>query len=360
MTICVALDVTPELIATTGVARYTRELRVALQARDDCEVVAFGLGRRSRPVPAGVRRVGVPLRVIHASWRATGLPRAEHVTGAVDVVHSLDLVPPPTRRPLVVTVHDLVTRQLPGLHPRRAEAMQRRRLDALRRAAAVATVSRSTAEAIVDLGVEPDRVHVTPNGLARLPPAQDPPVGRRPYMLMVGTLEPRKGHELLLRALADTPAIAPAIVFAGPLNGRDAELRRLAVTLGLGDRLLILGPVPDAVLAGLYRDAALLCMPSLGEGFGLPVLEAMAAGLPVVASDLPALRELASDAAELVAPGDAPALGAAIARVLADTDRQTEMRAAGQRRAERFTWQATAQATVAAYHAALQAGPRAA
>lgn len=356
MTIRVALDVTPELIAATGVARYTRELRGALQAREDVAVRPFGLGRRSEPLPAGVRHLGVPLRAVHAAWRATGLPRAEQITGPVDVVHSLDLVPPPTRQPLVVTVHDLVTSDLPGLHPRRSGEMQRRQLAGLRRAAAIAAVSQSTAKALEAIGVNPARLHVTPNGLTQLPPAEDPPVPRRPFVLVVGTLEPRKGHDLLLEAVA-AASTDVAIVFAGPPNGRDEELRALADRLGLASRLTILGRVSDGVLAGLYRDAALLCMPSLGEGFGLPILEAMAAGAPVLASGLPALREVAGTAAEFTAPGDVTALSAALERLVGDPERLEQMRGLGRRRAERFTWQATAEATAAAYRAALDAGP---
>ena len=357
MTVRVALDVTPELIAATGVARYTRELRRALQAREDCAVHAFGLGRRREPIPEGVRHIGVPLRAVHAAWRTIGLPRAEQISGPVDIVHSLDLVPPPTRLPLVVTVHDLVTTDLPGLHPRRSAEMQRQQQQALGRAAAIAAVSASTAGALEAIGVPRARVHITPNGLTRLPAAEDPPVPERPFVLMVGTLEPRKGHELLLQAVAAAPTDV-GIVFAGPPNGRDTELRALADHLGLGVRLTILGRVGDGVLAGLYRDATLLCMPSLGEGFGLPVLEAMAAGAPVLASDLPALREVAGAAAEFFPPGDTTALAASLTGLLHDPDRLAELRARGQRRAERFTWEATAEATVVAYRAALQAAPR--
>ena len=113
MTLRIALDVTPELIGSTGVARYSRELRRALQRRGDCEIHPFAVGRRFQPLPAGVRHLPVPLRVIQRSWAAVELPRAEHLAGAVDLVHSLDLVPPPSARPLVVTVHDVVTAERP-------------------------------------------------------------------------------------------------------------------------------------------------------------------------------------------------------------------------------------------------------
>jgi glycosyltransferase involved in cell wall biosynthesis len=354
VTIRVALDVTPELIASAGVARYTRELRRALERRDDCQVAPFALGRRSQPVPERVRHYAVPLRVVHAAWRAVGLPSAEQLAGRVDVVHSLDLVPPPTRRPLVVTVHDTVTSELPALHGRRAAIVRQRQLDALHRADAILAVSASTAESLLDSGVDAGRVHVTPNGLTRLPAPGPSPIPEPGFVLMVGTLEPRKGHDLLLRALARMRLAVRHVVFAGPLNGRAEELRRLAAGLGLEQRLTILGRVPDSVLAGLYRDAALLCMPSLSEGFGLPVLEALAAGVPVLASDVPAIREVAGDAAVLVPPGDVDSLAGALERVLANDRLLSDLRRRGPARASSFSWEATAEATVRAYHSALR------
>jgi glycosyltransferase involved in cell wall biosynthesis len=350
----VALDVTPELIGSTGVARYSRELRSALEERDDCEVCAFALGRRSQPLPDGVRHAAIPLRLVHRVWEVWGLPRAEQLTGAVDVVHSLDLVPPPTRQPLVITVHDIVTSELPALHPSNARRMQIKQREALARASAILAVSHATAQSLVELGVDPELIHVTANGLPRLPKPAEPPISQRPFVLMVGTLEPRKGHELTLRAVAAADLSQLAIVFAGPTAGRDRALRALAVELGIAERLRILGYVDDAALAGLYRDATLLCMPSLGEGFGLPVLEALAAGTPVVASDIAAIREVADDAAILVPPGDVGALTRAVRRVVSDHKLRAELNRKGRERASSFTWSSTADATVTAYQAALR------
>jgi glycosyltransferase involved in cell wall biosynthesis len=350
----IALDVTPELIGSTGVARYTRELRHALQRRDDCEVRAFAIGRIAERIPAGIRHVPVPLRLVHAAWRKTGLPLAEQIVGRVDLVHSLDLIPPPTRLPLVVTVHDLVTRQLPSLHNRRARLMQQGQLAALDGAAAILAVSHSTAQDLIEIGVDPVRIDVTPNGLTALPAPVESPIGAGPFVLAVGTLEPRKGHELLVRAFAAAHLDSVKLVLAGPTAGRAEELQLLGRELGIGDRLTILGRVSDATLAGLYRDATVLCMPSFGEGFGLPVLEAMAAGLPVVASDLRAVREVANGAAEVFEAGDAASLTAALQRLLADPKLREKRRRQGLERACTFTWEATAEATVQAYHSALR------
>lgn len=350
----VAFDATPELIASTGVARYSRELRRALAASGECAVNAFSVGRRSQPVPAEVRHLGVPLRTVHLTWRWLGRPRAEQLARAdVDLVHSVDLIPPPTRLPLILTVHDLVTRELPALHDRRNARILDRRLAVLRKAAAVLAVSQSTADSLSELGIDPGRIHVTPNGSTELPEPAEIPLDGTPFILTVGTLEPRKGHEVLMRAFAAGDHGAVNLVFAGPPAGRDAELRRLASELGIANRVRILGFVSDAVLAGLYRSAALVCMPSLGEGFGIPVLEALAARAPVVASDLPAIREVAGDAALLVAPGDVGALSVALRRALSDEAMQERLRRRGDERVAAFGWQATAQATLTAYRAAL-------
>jgi glycosyltransferase involved in cell wall biosynthesis len=351
----VALDVTPELIASTGVARYCRELRRALARRDDCEVSAFALGRASEPVPDGVRHLPIPLRIIHPSWRLVGMPRAERLCTGVDLFHSLDLVPAPTRLPLVVTVHDRVTAELPGLHAPRSQRLQARQLAELHRAAAVIAVSRATADSLEQSGIDPARIHVVPNGLSALPAAVDPPLPREAFLLVVGTLEPRKGHEPLMRAFARARTDGTRLVFAGPEAGRSPELRALADNLGIGERLTILGRVDDAVLAGLYRDASALCMPSLAEGFGLPVLEAMSVGLPVLASDLPAIREVAGDDAVFVGPGDDDGLVSGLERILGDHRTRAQLRERGPLRAAAFTWEATAEATVRAYDAALGA-----
>jgi glycosyltransferase involved in cell wall biosynthesis len=353
LTIRVGLDVTPEVIASAGVARYSRELRQALQRRQDCEVVGFALGRATEEIPSHVRRIRVPLRVLHASWHACGLPRAEHVAARVDVVHSLDLVPPPTRRPLVITVHDLVTGELPALHPPRARLMQQRQQAALERAAAIIAVSHSTAEALLARGVGRQRLYVAQNGLARFPAPADPPLPPGPFVLVVGTLEPRKGHDILLRAAARLPNDGFRLVFAGADGGRAGALRVLAERLGLADRLLVLGRVDDATLAGLYTKASLLCLPSLAEGFGLPALEAMGFGLPVLASDLPAVREVAGDAAVLTPPGSPEALSEGLLRLLEDSELREQLAQSGPRRASSFSWDSAAEATVSAYRAAL-------
>jgi glycosyltransferase involved in cell wall biosynthesis len=293
---------------------------------------------------------------VHLAWRTLGLPRAESLAEA-DVVHSLDLLAPPTRRPLVVTVHDVVAVEHADLHPTRAVAVQRSRLAQLGRANVVLADSQSTADELVARGVDPGRVWVTHLGLTQLPPPVDPPLQSGPFVLAVGTLEPRKGHDILLRAFASPEFDGYRLVFAGPTAGRAQELTALAESLGVGGSLTILGKVDDAVLAGLYRDASALCMPSLAEGFGLPAVEAMSAGLPVVASDLAVVREVTGDGAALFETGSVDALRSALERVLNDQALAARLRREGTARAAHFTWDAAAQRTFEAYEQAFSEGP---
>jgi glycosyltransferase involved in cell wall biosynthesis len=230
--------------------------------------------------------------------------------------------------------------------------MQRLQLAALARAAAILTVSQSTAQALAVRGVDETRIHVSPNGLSSFPAPTDPPFPAGPFILLVGSLEPRKGHELLLRAAARLKSGDIRLVFAGPEMGRAPALRAAAARLGIEQRLTLLGPVDDALLAGLYSAATVVCLPSYGEGFGLPVLEAMSFGAPVLASDLPALHEVAGDAALFTPPGDADELARALERMLDNEQLRQALSRQGRQRAALFTWDATAQKTLEAYCAA--------
>jgi glycosyltransferase involved in cell wall biosynthesis len=222
----------------------------------------------------------------------------------------------------------------------------------LARAEVIVSNSYATAAALARHGIDGHRIVVSQLGLSPLPPPADHGVSG-PFVLAVGELSGRKGHTCLLEAFASARLRPVRLVLAGPDAGQGRRLAELAASLGIADRCVRLGRVSDAVLAGLYRDAAALCFPSLAEGFGLPVLEAMAAGLPVVASDLEVIREVAGDTAILVPPGDVAALRGALERVICDEDLRPRLVEGGRTRASRFTWEATASATVSAYERAL-------
>jgi glycosyltransferase involved in cell wall biosynthesis len=352
--LCVAMDATPVISGRTGAARYVNALSAALE-RLGIDVQRFAIGRAPIPAPADVRRVRVPLRVVHRWWRTVSWPKAETLIGTADVVHATGLTVPPTRVPLVVTVHDIAALDHPNLHPARQVREVAAQVAALDRAAVVIASSQATADRLVARGVDNDRITVVPLGLT---PSPEAPVGthgqpvRGPYLLAVGETSSRKGYLTLLLALARTGTDGPLCVIAGPAGGDEPRIRRAIDELQLQDRVVRLGPVDDGTLAGLYRGALALCFPSVAEGFGLPVLEALGAGVPVIASDLPVLREVGGDAVLFVPVGDDEALANAFDAV-SDSRLRTRLAADGRDRAAAFTWDRTAEGTINAYRRAL-------
>lgn len=343
----VAFDVTPRLIGSTGVARYVRELEGAL----DPTVVSlapFAIGRTTRPPEQAVRHLRVPLRVVHASWRRFSRPRVEAIVGTVDVVHATDLLPPPAKAPVVLTVHDLLAVELPHLHPSRAVSVQNLQLDAARRADAVLADSQATAAVLVRNGVPLERVHVVPIGATRLPTATPDDTHDR-YLLGVGALAARKGWEVLIDAFSRSRTPGVRLRIAGP-DGFGAGAVRAAAERA-GAEVELLGTVTDSELAQLYAGCIATCAPSWGEGFGLPVLEACAAGTPVVASDLAVFHEVAGDAALFVTPGDVDGWTRAIERIVDDGELRDRLRVLGPSVACRYSWDACARATEAVYRA---------
>jgi glycosyltransferase involved in cell wall biosynthesis len=348
-----AFDVTPVISGRTGIARYVTELGLALE-RAGVDLRRFAVGRRTYELPPGSRHIRVPTRIVERWWRTVPWPPIERLLGGADVVHATGLLLPPTRKPLVVTVHDVAAVRHPELHPARHVEQQRAQLERLGRAAAIVSVSQTTADDLAHLGVSPDRVVVAPLGVTPLPrPAAQPPAGvpESGYLLTVGETSPRKGYPLLLRALSLVPDLP--LVIAGPPAGDEERLHALAGELGLTSRVHRVGAVTDAGLARLYSGALALGFPSFAEGFGLPVLEAMASGVPVLAREIPAARELAGDAAVLIDGEQPDAWAAAIERVRSDGEQRARLAAAGRERAAAYTWDRTAQGTLAAYRLAL-------
>jgi glycosyltransferase involved in cell wall biosynthesis len=344
--VIVALDVTPLITGTTGVARYAAALDVAL-VRRGVELRRYALGRAVFPVPPATRHVRIPLRVLHRCWAATSFPRAEWLVPRADVLHTLDMVAPPTRRPAVATVHDLDAILYPELHHPRAVQIQQAQVAALRRVGAVLVVSQIVREQLVQRGVADDRIIVAPEGWTPLPSAQ-PHKGERPYVLSVGTVGLRKAHDVVIAAMADPRLHDFDLILAGP-DGPGAD----AVHALAHEHVRFEGAVSDAKLAALYAGASAFVLASRAEGFGLTVLEAMGTGIPVVVSDAPALVELAGDAALVVPREDPGALADGLVAAL--TDQASRLRTAGPQRAEHFTWDACAAATIGAYERVLGA-----
>ena len=352
----IGLDCTPLLGVRTGIGRYTASLLDALsrdrhaQGPDELVATAFTLrGRGGLRVPGRVqvRSRPVPARALQEAWARTSWPPVELLTGRLDVFHATNFVLPPTRRAAgVVTVHDLaflrLTETVSAASARYRALVPR----SLRRASVVVTPSAAVADQVREayareLGATP--VRVVPHGVDPAWAAAAPPdVALRAslglpsaYLLFVGTLEPRKDLRTLLAAVRLLPEAPPLVLVGPPGWGEQVEVGS-ALTPGFLD-----DPALRAVVAG----ASALVLPSRDEGFGLTVLEALAAGTPVVASDLPVLREVGGEAVTYAPVGDPPAFAAALADVL-DRPGDPAVRRA---QAAPFTWERSAAGHRAAY-----------
>ncbi len=274
-----------------------------------------------------------------------------------DLIHCpANLGPIWSRVPVVLTVHDL----LPFRHPEYVPGAYSRVLRAMIRLAArtarrVLTPSAASRDDIVTfLDTPPERVDVVPlAGEARSSLPAPPVVRRTDQLLAVGNRMPHKNFQTLLEAIALMPPRArPHVMITG--SHGDDPLTPVVARLGLQETVTLRGWLSTAELESLYAESTLFVFPTSFEGFGLPVLEAMALGCPVLCADIPVLREIAGQAAVYVAPGSAPALATAITRLLLAPDQLAELQAAGIVQARSFTWERSARATVASFQRALR------
>ncbi|MEC9000285.1 MAG: glycosyltransferase family 1 protein [Actinomycetota bacterium] len=343
----------------------------ALVGRDDVDLVGLtahhsGLPADGFPVapPSELPLVAsrLPRALLYESWHRFSRPRVESLISDVDLVHASGGAVPPTRRPLVATVHDLAWRRHPEVATSRGRRLFEAWLTDARRAEVVACPSEATLRDLVAAGFDEDRLHVVPLGVGPakvvLPGAREAvrSVLRRhcvdgSFVLWIGTVEPRKNLPGLVAAMDRIPGGGSIpLVLIGP-TGWEADACR--ITAPLGDRAVLVGPVPEPERDAWLEAASVLCLPSLQEGFGLPVLEAMAAGTPVVTSSGTATEEVAAGAALVADPTDAGAVGEALGAVLSDGVLADRLAAAGLERAAAFTWKATAEATVLVYREAV-------
>jgi glycosyltransferase involved in cell wall biosynthesis len=363
----VAVDATAVPTRLTGAGVYAARVLAGLAARDDLEVEAFcapgSTGALAAPGlvlrPVALAGAGRPARI---AWTQLLAGRAARRAGA-DLLHGVHYeLPVAARLPQVVTVHDLTMLTHPEWH----EASKVRWFGwAMRRAVAAATrvlcVSATTAADLAEvLGVGSERVDVTPLGTDLRPasPEQVADLRRRlgldgPYLLGLGTVEPRKDLPTLVRAFAALASDLPhRLVLAGLAGWGAGDLAAAVAASGVADRVLVAGYVSEADKAALLTGADVFAYPSRYEGFGLPVVEAMACGSPVVTTTGGSLPEVAGDAATLIEPGDDDALAAAIAKLATDPAARQDAAARGRRRAAAFTWARCAELTAAAYRRA--------
>jgi len=353
----VAIDATPLLGTRTGVGMFCAGALGALALRTDLDPAAFAVTWRRRHLlrpllPTGIRVVqrAMPARPLHRAWRRGSVPPIEWFVGPVDVVHGTNFVVPPARRAArVVTVHDLTAVRFPEM----CDDATRIFPEIVRRAVAegawVHTPSRFVADEVVaEFGAAPERVRVVHHGIpghASSVPTEVAPValppGTRRYVLALGTVEPRKDLPGLVAAFdrlaGDVPDVA--LVLGGHPGWGDDALSRAVAASAWADRIVRLGYVDDDALGGVLAGASVLAYPSVYEGFGFPPLEAMASGVPVVATAVGAIPEITGEGARLVAPADVDALASALVDVLTNDETRDALVTRGHERARSFSWQ---------------------
>jgi glycosyltransferase involved in cell wall biosynthesis len=371
----IAFDYTAGIRQEAGIGNYVRCLLDAMLARDkENEYILITSGRptRERPFPAAPnlrgRAVLIPDRYLNVLWYRWRAPLPANLfTGSVDIYHGPDFVLPPLSKKIrkVVTIHDLAFLEHPEYAaPGLVEYLKKVVPESVAAADVVAAVSHDAARTLIEHFQTPrEKITIIPNGLRpHFRRITDPILLgattnkfrlRHPLVLGVGTMQPRKNHMGLIRAFhqaqgekKNRPAM---LALAGGTGWLYEETRQLVADLKLEKKVRFLGQVSDLELAVLYSVADVFAFPSFFEGFGVPPLEAMACGTPVITSNTSSLPEVVGDAALTVDPHDTGALAAAIKRLIADEKLREELRQKGYERAKLYTWPESAQKMLATY-----------
>jgi glycosyltransferase involved in cell wall biosynthesis len=363
----IAFDGTTLRPARTGVGYYTEHLLhhlVKESADDEIVVVSNRPIDTVAPLPPQVRVVTSSSRVPRIVWMQMVAPRLLRRL-RVDVAHFTNgMLPLAVPVPTVVTIHDMSLTMFPKYHPPRRVLLNRPLVDvAARRADAIITVSESAKRDIVRLyGSQEERIHVVHEAAApSFQPVVDPVVLDRVrqrydlaerFILYVGTIEPRKNLPKLIQGFASrrkSGQLPHQLVCAGPYGWLSRDIEDLIDRLQIEDAIRFTGYIPFDDLAALYSLAEMFVFPSLYEGFGLPVVEAMACGTPVVTGHVAALAEIGGGAVEQVARLDADTLGEAMVRLAGDRQRREQLSLLGRERAQLFSWERAARETLKVY-----------
>lgn len=369
----IAIDYTPAVYQRAGIGRHTRGLVQALaelNAGHQITLVVYGRppkGAPQAPAECNLRIVPLPNRWMTVAWHRMRAPLpADWLIGAIDLYHASDFVLPPLRQAkALVTVHDLSFLTVPegadaGLRSFLSRVVPR----AVARADHVLADSKSTKRDLVErLGLPEQKITVVYPGVEpRFRPVADPTalatvraryrIGDAPFVLGVGTLEPRKNWTSLIRAwsqMRKAHGLPHRLVIAGGRGWLYEKLFQEVATSEQREHIVLPGFVEDSDLPALYSAADVFAFPSLYEGFGIPVVEAMACGTPVVCADNSSLPEAAGLAALLVPATDSGALADAMARIITDATLRSELCRQGLRHARRFTWTTAARTLLDTY-----------
>lgn len=379
----VVMDAGPAVHQQAGLSRYAQQLAAYLLAhhREQVQLTLFYNAHSGHTLPPHLQTAPhQTLSIGQYAWRLSVLatqlgrrPFYEQRFPPGQLYHATEHLLPYLRRPTVLTVHDLIFERYPQHHKwtNRLFLTVGMRLFT-RTANQIIAVSQQTKRDLIELYQTPaDKITVIYQGIdptfQPAPPSlvqevqaryslRDRSGALRPYLLMVGTLEPRKNHLTAMRALVQLKAagLPHCLVIAGGQGWLFEPIQAQVAALGLIDDVRFTGYVPAADLPPLYSGAAAVLQPTLYEGFGFPVLEAMACGAPVICSNSSSLPEAAGDAALLAPPTDEEALAAAVQRLVNEPDLANTLRLRGNNRAAFFRWERCAEETVALYRRTLR------
>lgn len=375
----IALDYTAGIRQGAGIGQYARSLVHAMLEQDTTNqytLLTSGRPTEEHPFPVAEnvrgKSVLIPDRYLNILWYRLRFPlNANYFTGSVDLYHGLDFVLPPLSNKIrkIVTVYDLAFLEHPETAvPSLAAYLNKVVPDAVERADAVAAISHTTKQALVThYGAPADKITVIPCGVgAQFQRVTDQALLEAtrnkfdlpgPFILSVGTLEPRKNHLGLIKAFAEALQSyhgEVTLAIAGGKGWMYEETLRTVSELKLEKKVRFLGRVSELELITLYSLADVFAFPSFFEGFGIPPLEAMACGAPVITSNTSSLPEAVGDAALLVDPHDTSAIAGALTHLLRDEQLRADLRQKGYQQVQRYTWTRAAAKMLAVYQQVLQ------
>jgi glycosyltransferase involved in cell wall biosynthesis len=371
----IALDYTAGIRQGAGIGQYVRSLVRAMLEQDTLNqytLLTSGYPTEEYPLPVAAnvrgRSVFIPDRYLNILWYRLRFPlRANYFTGPIDIYHGLDFALPPLsgKSHKVVTVYDLAFLEHPETAvPSLAAYLNKVVPEAVKRADVVAAISQATKQALITHYQAPaEKIKVIPCGVgpqfqritdqAVLEETRRKFALHQPFILSVGTLEPRKNHLGLIKAfhelLQSTRQDQIILAIAGGKGWMYEETQQMVRDLKLEDRVRFLGRVSEPELLALYSLTEIFAFPSFFEGFGIPPLEAMACGAPVLTSNTSSLPEAVGDAALLIDPRDTHAIAEALARMLESEQLREELRQKGYRQAQRYTWSQAATKMLTVY-----------